>query len=449
MTIARQASEQNAWLGLTLWIGLDIEHGLKKFFENSHLSHSVPSLKAIIPIYVCWLRGLVAALCLSAGLPALAQRVQFPSMVEEDGNATSPPLSPITPPPSFTPPPTYSPAPATGGTFSPPPSSGTFDPYAAPLAQPATQTPFSPYGAPAPYYSPTAPSPYSPTPQALYPDGVQLPQVFPPGVPSFGQPMRFLQEVRGRGTWLSDHGSNGLGVTDVETSATFAIPFFRTSAPLLVTPGFGIHYFQGPITTPTQPADLPANTYEGFVDGGWHPQVTPWLGANLGVRVGAYTDFNTFNTHSIRIMGRGLAIITFTPTLQFAAGVVYIDRNLIKLLPAGGVIWMPNPDARYEFLFPNPKLAHRWRTLGTTDVWFYASGEYGGGAWTVQRADGSSDDIDYNDIRVNLGIESFGHSGLHGWFEVGYVFQRQIVYRSATPQFDPSDTIMLRAGLAY
>ena len=244
-------------------------------------------------------------------------------------------------------------------------------------------------------------------------------------------------------------GSNSLGVNDVDTSATFAIPFFRTSAPFLITPGFSAHFFQGPVTAPPIDADLPPVTYDAYLDGAWHPQVSPWFGANLGVRVGVYTDFNTFNTNSIRVMGRGLGVITLTPNLQIALGVVYIDRVVVKILPAGGLIWTPNPDARYEILFPNPKLAHRWTTIGNTDIWVYATGEYGGGSWTIERIGGITDQADYNDIRVALGIESYGYRGLHGFFEVGYVFDRQIVYRSGTPQFNPSDTIMLRAGLSY
>lgn len=346
--------------------------------------------------------------------------------------------------------------PAAGGT--------TFDPYSipaqtAPTYTPATSpaagvAPYSPY-APSPYAPPpaaapyAAPAPYSTTPSALYPDGIATPQIFPAGGFSLDPPLRLLQEVRGRWTWLSPMGSNSLGVNDIETSATFAIPFLRTINPLLITPGFGIHFFEGPVTVEPNGADLPPNTYDAYLDTAWHPQITPWLGANLGVRVGAYSDFQTFNTNSIRIMGRGLGVVTLTPTLKIAAGVVYIDRVLIKLFPAGGLIWTPNPDSRYDILFPNPKLAHRWTTLGNTDVWFYVSGEYGGGSWTINRIDGT-DQADYNDIRVNLGIEGYGYRGLHGFFEVGYVFNRQIIYRYAPEDnYNPSDTVMLRAGLEY
>jgi hypothetical protein len=403
------------------------------------------------------LRGLVFALCLGATASAWAQRVQFPTMV--DGSTTGALSPPATSSSILSPSTSYYQAPA-GGT--------TFDPYSipsqtAPTYAPATTPgPFAtPSTAPAPY-SPYAASPYAPppavpaytpaysgAPAALYPEGIAMPTIFPAGAFSVEQPLRLLQEVRGRWTWLSPMGSNSLGVNDVETSATFAFPFLKTSNPLLITPGFGIHFFEGPVTEDPDFADLPPNTYDAYLDTAWHPQITPWLGANLGVRVGAYSDFQTFNTHSIRIMGRGLGVVTLTPTLKLALGVVYIDRVLIKLFPAGGLIWTPNPDARYEILFPNPKLAHRWTTLGNTDLWGYISGEYGGGSWTIERIGDVSDQADYNDIRVNLGLEGYGYRGLHGFFEVGYVFERQIIYRSGSPNYFPSDTVMLRAGLEY
>jgi hypothetical protein len=390
------------------------------------------------------MRGTVFALCLIAALPTLAQRIQFGSPVA-DGAAAAP-LSPASQPPTWSTPPAGTIAPNTTAA----PLSSTFDPYASPAAQaPSAFAPPPAYGAPAPY-SPYAPSPYSPTPQAIYPDGIATPQILPPGGLDFAQPIRFLQEIRGRYTWLSPMGSQSLGVNDVETSATFAVPLFRATYPFLITPGFATHFFQGPVTQPPGFAELPPVTYDAYLDTAWHPQITPWLGANLGVRVGAYSDFHTFNTQSIRIMGRGLGIITLTPNLQVAMGVVYIDRVLVKILPAGGLIWIPNPDARYEILFPNPKLARRWTTIGNTEVWLYASGEYGGGSWTIQRSDGSSDQVDYDDIRVSLGLETYGFRGLHSFFEVGYVFNRKIIYRdSPTPEYDASDTVMLRAGASY
>ena len=55
-------------------------------------------------------------------------------------------------------------------------------------------------------------------------------------------------------------------------------------------------------------------------------------------------------------------------------------------------------------------------------MWSYIANEFGGGAWTIQRADGTSDRIDINDIRVSGGIEWTGPRGLTGFVEAGFVF---------------------------
>jgi hypothetical protein len=422
---------------------------------------------------------------LSAAVPAWAQRVQFPTMLaQQPGGAygsPAPGATPTVPPGSLVPvsPPSTapfaSPPPVSGpSTFNAPPSAPFGGPSAGadpstitpslssppPSATPTTAPPaWDPYASPgATPYSSTVPSPYVPAPppytgsaEPIYPDG--LPTILPADWAQQAQaPLRFLQEARLRETWLAPFGGNSgkLGVTITEVSATFAIPVMYNQAPILITPGAAGNWWNGPVSQAPGYADLPPATYDTYIDAGWQPQVTPWFSANLGVRTGLYTDFHSVNSHSIRIMGRGLGVITVTPTLQFAVGVVYLDRNLVKILPAGGVIWTPNADNRWEILFPNPKISRHWRQFGTVDVWCYVSGEYGGGAWTIRRANGTGDDFDYNDIRVMLGTETFSQRGIHGNFEIGYVFDRALVYRSGDPsRFYPSDTMMLRAGLAF
>lgn len=322
-------------------------------------------------------------------------------------------------------------------------------------------------------YSPNAPSPYAPTqnlppfgsqpytqaapgapygqaPGALYPDG--LPSVMPEGGiwETVQRPIKFLQETRLRYTWIPPNGSKRLGLNEFETSASFAIPIIYDQAPLIVTPGFGMHLLNGPITDAPDFAELPPNVYDAFLDFSWRPQITPWLGANIGVRPGIFTDWNTFTTDSIRIPSRGLGVITITPNLQLIAGVVYLDRLDVKILPAGGIVWTPNPDTRWEILFPNPKLASRFRNIGNSEIWWYVAGEYGGGSWTYERTDSTSDQFDYNDIRVMLGLETVGGSRFRTFIEAGYLFERQIVYRVGPPStYNLSDSFMLRGGLAF
>ncbi len=266
---------------------------------------------------------------------------------------------------------------------------------------------------------------------------------------------RALQKIRLEHHWLAGQGAEEFGTNDSDINATFAFPFFyNQQTPLLVTPGFAVHLWDGPHSTSLNPADpsadLPPRAFDAYLDAAWNPQVTPWLGGELGARVGVYSDFSKVVTQSIRIQGRGLAVLSFSPSFQVKAGVVFLDRNRVKLLPAGGIVWTPSSDTRFEILFPNPKLARRFTTIGTADWWGYVRGEYGGGAWTVKRMDGSIDSIDYNDLRVAVGLEFQRSGGLGGFFEAGLAFDREILYvHSPADNFRPNATVFLGAGVSY
>ena len=363
------------------------------------------------------------------------------------------------------------------GTPLPPPPS--WDPYAPQASQmfpppavggptPSTWAPSAISGQPGyPGYSTAAPS-LSATQQPPVMSG----SLFPPGYPSnnstFQETMRLYQGARGSWAYLYGDGQGTrLGVNELDTTATFAIPFFHNSpanlnhAPLLVTPGFGLQLWDGPQTNlaanPPIYADLPPNTYDVFVDAAWNPRFTPLFGAELGIRVGIFTNWDVLVWQSWRIMGRAIGTLQLTPTVQAKAGIVYLDRNLVKLLPALGVTWTPDADTRYDIFFPAPRVTRRLATWGSRNVWGYVAGEYGGGAWTFRRSNPLYNGItpfDYNDIRVTLGTEFVpvaGH-GLTGNMEVGYVFYRQLFYVDGPPQGqyqDLTDTWMLRVGLAY
>ncbi|MCA9246568.1 MAG: hypothetical protein KDA42_05615 [Planctomycetales bacterium] len=401
------------------------------------------------------------AIALSGAMLALfvgeasAQRVQFPSTVTtptiQNNSAYAPSTFAETPTYS-TPAPNYGgpgvtysgPAATLNGTITPPPM---FDPYQDPSAAPPGGTPY--YSAPGPAYSASPP--------ALFPNG--LPTLFAPNgyalqepVGTFGQYQRLTKEIRLEHTWLyGDGNASELDVHTSEISGTMQFPFLYNSAPLLVTPGFALQMVEAPGML-----GLPPRLYDAYLDGGWQPQLTPWLSADLGVRVGVYSDFDHTTTDSVRYMGRGLGVLSFTPTVQVALGVVYFDRVDLKLLPAGGIIWTPHPDARYEILFPRPRLARRLTTIGTTEWWVYAAGEYGGGSWTVRRdlpggAGTFGDRFDINDLRAIGGIEFRTLAGFRGHFEVGYVFDREVVFADSpgTKRYSLDDTFMLRGGVSF
>lgn len=329
------------------------------------------------------------------------------------------------------------------------PTAPAWDPYADPALQ---APPTLPYGAPgsgSPAYGPppgyAAPG-YAPPP---YPGAYPADPYAPYGwTAPFRNPMRFLQEIYFEQTWLAGSGGSDFDINTTEMSASFGLPFLGNPSPLLVTPGFVFNFWDGPDTAATG-AELPPRVYDAWLDTSWQPVITPWLSADLAVRVGVYSDFEEFTSDSLRVTGRGIGLINFNPQVQLALGVAYINRDKIKLLPVAGVIWTPNADARWEILFPRPKLSTRLTTWGNSDVWVYVGGEYGGGNWTFESTAGLGEVVNYNDIRVFGGLEVFAFNGVKGHFEVGYVFNREILYRSTMPDVFPDDTVMLRAGISY
>jgi hypothetical protein len=338
-----------------------------------------------------------------------------PAGVSVGPPAATPPTyaAPGSNPPTFAPSygaaPVATPGPAAtfNGTILPPAS---WDPYAAPGMQQPSLLPQDPY--------------------------IQAPSLQYPTTSGF---TRFLQEVRVDYTWMDGKNSNPnhFSYHNVELTGTFALPFlYSQQNPLMVTPGFDFYFIDG------QGMD---NMYDAFLDTEWNPQVTPWFGGELGFRVGVYSDFQKWNDRALRFTGHGLAALTLSPSIKLKAGIVYLDRVRVKMLPAGGVVWTPNQDWRFDILFPNPRMSRRMWTTGASDWWFYARGEYGGDSWVMSSP---SDQVDYNDLRVAVGVESVRRGGGNFLFEVGYSFDREM-YRRLGPKTDVPDTFFLRAGLAF
>jgi hypothetical protein len=265
---------------------------------------------------------------------------------------------------------------------------------------------------------------------------------------------RFFVTPRVRHSWIAgDNDPRSIGINDSDASLVFQIPgFLGSTQPLYVVPSFSSHLWDGP-SSPT--ADLPAAAYSAFLDFGWETNPLQTFGLELGTRVGVFSDYDTFTGQSLRILGKALGRVRLTPTATARIGAYWIDRNRIKLIPAAGILWAPNPDTRFDLFFPEPKLSHYVATLGSRDMWWYVSGYYGGGAWTITRANGDFDNVDLNDMRIAIGLE-WGRNELlrqghrTAFLEGGYVFNRELIYR-VRPQdnIDVEDSFMVRAGFAY
>ena len=273
----------------------------------------------------------------------------------------------------------------------------------------------------------------------------EQPQI-PPGVRN-----GVFQKLLFDGTWLAPGGADGMGMYDLQLQTIFALPCPTIDSPLVITPGFAVHYLQGP-----RNVNLPPQLHEGYIDFRWLSQVTPKLGLDFAVTPGYYSDFDQESSKALRIQGHGAAAWTWNETTKFVMGGAYLDRPDVEFIPIGGVIWTPSEDVSFDLVFPHPKISRRinWPAWCGTEAaeaqhWAYVAGEFFGDAWAIRRSDGSDDVVVLSDYRLILGVERKVAGGLSSRLEVGYVFGRRIRFRSDTPDFHPTDTIMLRGGLTY
>lgn len=257
-----------------------------------------------------------------------------------------------------------------------------------------------------------------------------------------------FQKLDVLGTWLPAlDNDEGLGVSDLLARITFGFPFPTRQSPLLLTPKFGVHYLDGPVAP-----DLPPRVFDAALEVRWMRRFGPRLMGIVAVEPGMYSDFDVDSADAFRIPGRALAIYDWSAATQLVLGVVYLDRSDTSLLPAAGLIWKPNDWWRVELIAPQPKIAHRldgFQLDRGAETWVYLGGELGGGAWAIRRTSGIDDMVSVWDYRVLLGWENKVSGGINTRCEVGYVFGRVLEFGGGTPDFEPNDTLMLRAGVSY
>lgn len=263
-------------------------------------------------------------------------------------------------------------------------------------------------------------------------------------------PLRWIKEGSATITYLAGGGDNGFGIIDLETSLTMQFPFDPCLAPLTVKPFLGIHFWDQPTVGPLNfSLGLPDRVYDIYVDFGWAPRVADWFYLDMGLTPGLYTDFDNSRSDQFRFRGRLVGIFATSEALQFVAGIAYINRNETKWLPVVGVVWNPTSETKVQLVFPQPRISHRIWNNHASEGWVYVAGEFGGGTWAVNRYGYLDDSVDYNDWRLNLGLELKHCSGIRGFFEVGYVFNRELLFETYGGKVDVNDTIMLRAGLVF
>ena len=276
------------------------------------------------------------------------------------------------------------------------------------------------------------------SPAWVRPGQANNPPVIPPIDPA--KPTVGWKSVKGSLTEVFG-SSNSLGITSFDLRGT--LEFGRLPG-FFVTPQFGWHVLAGPRAT-----DLPSQLYDFSVDlSMYRPVGDAWL-FNVALTPSVFTDGDNVSGDALRIMGRAMAYYTASPTVQWAGGIVYLDREDLPVLPALGVVYTPREDVRFELMFPKPRLAWRQWTSPAEEQWVYVTGELGGQSWGIVRASGADDIGTYRDLRFILGLERKQTSGTSWFVEAGYVFGREVEYQSNIGGASLTDTGFVRVGGAF
>jgi hypothetical protein len=260
--------------------------------------------------------------------------------------------------------------------------------------------------------------------------------------------------------YLPRFGAEGFGIYEAVLTSVWGVPCPTSNAPLVVTPGFGTQWLDGPAGL-----NVPAQLHEVYVDFNWLPKLGDRFRADIDLQPSYNSDWGGGSDRAVRIMGHGAGIFDCTPHFQIVLGCAYLDRPDIELLPIAGFIWKPGRDAEYRLVFPTPKISwcvyrepgsfawepmrDRWLQPASSEYWLYLAGELGGGTWAIRHSDGASDLMSYSDVRIFLGLENRTIIGLGSQIEIGYVFNRYIRLTSTNDNFDVNPTLMVRAALNY
>ncbi len=255
----------------------------------------------------------------------------------------------------------------------------------------------------------------------------------------------FFQKLALTGAWLPSNDEQGLGLVEIRTFVTVAVPLPTRDFPLLITPGFDVTSLDGPASP-----DLPPQLYAAYLDGMWLPKLNErWLGI-LSIAPGVYSDFDAVQEDALRIKAKGLVRYDWVPgRVQVLAGILYLHRFSVNLLPAGGIVWDPHDDLHLELLFPRPKAAYRWAASTLHEDWVYVAGEFGGDTYSIRRGLESWDMLELLDWRAFVGFERKRPGGGSLRLEGGYVFGREIEFASGQGDRQLADTILLRAGFDF
>lgn len=251
--------------------------------------------------------------------------------------------------------------------------------------------------------------------------------------------------------WVFRDGADGLGSFSMKNASSRELDFFDDPSKFTGDFRYGLHFLSGP----DQP-DMPPRLYDLYWNLRWLQHLGDGWGFDANFDLGLFTDFEDSVREGWRFPGRALGFWKLSgeegpSPITFTAGIEYFDMDNIGVLPAGGVILQPDEDTRLELYFPRPQVKFRILDDEKDEVWWYVRGDLIGSAWAMERTTGNADVANLLERRVSIGLEtkSKEEEGHTSFIELGYLFHRELEYRSGVGSRDLGDTLTFRFGSRY
>ncbi len=237
-------------------------------------------------------------------------------------------------------------------------------------------------------------------------------------------------------TWTSWIVGNGQQYGDFSFGTS---PYVTAGVESGFRPGVGFHFLAGPDRT-----DMPPVLID-FSLGYQKRDVIGDLAYDVACSVVAASDFEGSSHDGVRFPAHAVGYLAFTETIDLVFGADFLDREDVRLLPVGGVLWRPDAAVRVELVFPSPRI-----DLQLTETQrLYLRGGLGGGTWAVERDSELDDLATYYDLQVAIGLGTWPCEGTWTSCEIAYVFDRQLQYTSGPGDYRPNDTVMIRSVTKY
>ena len=197
--------------------------------------------------------------------------------------------------------------------------------------------------------------------------------------------------------------------------------------------GVGFHFLSGPTSTP-----IPSRVFDFKTALQSRKHVGPKFSYDVAASIGVFSDFEDSARDGVRFPSHAVGFFHPNPCLDIVFGVEYLHRDDIKVLPVVGLV-LREANVRAELVFPRPRIDFALND----DTSLFVKGELGGGSWDIERPDETNDVFTYRDYRVSIGLQTL-KSGKTSSIEFGYVFDRQLSFRSSLHEEEFDDTFMIQ-----